>query len=1246
MQKVKNQLQAARNKITKENIELRDAIKRRTIELEKKNRELEIEASLERVRVVAMGMRNPDDILDICKVMFTELKSLGFSDLRNTLINFWDDSSNSLIDYDYSDFTGANKAKIAYSSHPVVGQFQKRIRKSKDAFAKLVVKKEHLESWRQRRKDSGEYDDPRLNDVSELYYYFYSIGVGAIGISAFKPLTNDNLDLLKRFRNVFVFAYRRYLDVAQAEAQTKEAQIEAALERVRARAMAMHTSMELKEVSHELRRQLGILGLKDLDTCVIHLYEESPDYIHAWAAIKPPESEDDIQEFQETVPKKGLMIMEEAIEAYTSDKQDYVLVNEGSKIIQWLAFLKGKSPEAYARIMESSKGMQPEELRTYWSFADFTGGSMLMVTTTPPDESDRSVLRRFSNVFGLAYRRFADLKQAEARAKEAQIETALERVRSRSMAMHKSEELLNVITIVSEQLQQLNFKFNTVSFAINNQEHDYKFWFAVKGNPTPIYIQVPYVNNPMFNRVKEVLGKGPGFYTDTLTPEESRQWHEHVFANADLSFLTEKTKTYILRSGYARSVAIMPSIMLIVSNYAARPYTDNENDIIRKFATVFQQSYTRFLDLQKAEEQAREAQVEAALERVRSKAMAMHNSEEFNATIGAFYRELKQFSITPRRCGVGLMQKENRVAELSTINTTEKGESVEIIGRLKLAGHPVLEGIFDNWLLQKEYHPVLRGNEIKEYYHLIRPQVAFPEYPNDAVQFGYFFPFTEGGVYAWTEKEMKEDELMIYRKFTTVLSLTYKRYKDLKDAEANAHEAVKRASLDRVRAEIASMRTTGDLERIQPLIWNELKTLDVPFIRCGVFIMDEAKQEVQVFLSTPDGKSIAAFRLPYSTEQSKQIVTHWKQKQLFKDHMDEAAFSEYAKNLVQQGAVASDEKYVTENRPTDLYLHFLPFLQGMLYVGNDAPLQEDALQLVQNLADAFATAYARYDDFRQLEEAKNQIEKTFTDLKAAQSQLIHSEKMASLGELTAGIAHEIQNPLNFVNNFSEVNKELLTELKDEMSKGNLEEANAIANDVLNNEQKINHHGKRADAIVKGMLQHSRSSNGLKEPTDINALADEYLRLSYHGLRAKDKTFNASFKTDFDPTLPKINAIPQDIGRVLLNLINNAFYAVASKALDTEDSRYKSEVIVTTKNHSDKIEIAVKDNGPGIPVEIKDKIFQPFFTTKPTGQGTGLGLSLSYDIVKAHGGEIRVESKDGNGLSAGEAGTEFIIQLPV
>src|SRR5579862_1197800 len=269
---------------------------------------------------------------------------------------------------------------------------------------------------------------------------------------------------------------------------------------------------------------------------------------------------------------------------------------------------------------------------------------------------------------------------------------------------------------------------------------------------------------------------------------------------------------------------------------------------------------------------------------------------------------------------------------------------------------------------------------------------------------------------------------------------------------------------------------------------------------------------------------------------------------------------------------------------------------------------------------------------------KAKAESALGDLKSAQAQLIQSEKMASLGELTAGIAHEIQNPLNFMNNFSEVNKELLQEMKHEMVAGNYTDAGNIADDVIANEEKVNLHGKRADAIIKGMLEHSRTNKGTREPTNMNALVDEYLQLAFHGFRARDREFNARLEKTFDPGMGEINIIRQDVGRVLLNLFNNAFYAVLEKQRDLKEG-YDPLIAVSTAKGRDGISITVRDNGIGIPQKIIDKIFQPFFTTKPTGQGTGLGLSLTYDIMKSHGGEIKVKSVEGEG-------SEFIVRWPI
>jgi len=355
----------------------------------------------------------------------------------------------------------------------------------------------------------------------------------------------------------------------------------------------------------------------------------------------------------------------------------------------------------------------------------------------------------------------------------------------------------------------------------------------------------------------------------------------------------------------------------------------------------------------------------------------------------------------------------------------------------------------------------------------------------------------------------------------------------------------------------------------------------------------------------------------------------------YRDSMSNAEVSNHTNLLQYNYSLAKKQTQITAlNQEKKMQYYFLAGSAGILIL-----IGATGIVLYRSNRQKQKANVLLSKQKREIEEQRDQTNKALADLQLTQKQLIQSEKMASLGELTAGIAHEIQNPLNFINNFAEVNKEMIEELEDELKNGNTDEALAIANNIKENEEKINHHGKRADGIVKGMLQHSRASSNVKEPTDINKLADEFLRLAYHGLRAKDKSFNTEMTTHFDPKVPNINVVPQDIGRVLLNLFTNAFYATQQRQ-KIAGPNYKPIIEVSTAVNSKFIHIRVKDNGVGIPDNIRDKILQPFFTTKPTGEGTGLGLSLSYDtIVKGHNGKINIESNEGEG-------SEFIIDLPL
>jgi hypothetical protein len=540
-----------------------------------------------------------------------------------------------------------------------------------------------------------------------------------------------------------------------------------------------------------------------------------------------------------------------------------------------------------------------------------------------------------------------------------------------------------------------------------------------------------------------------------------------------------------------------------------------------------------------------EAKIEASLERVRAKAMAMHSSEDLAATISAFYHELETFSFTPRRCGVGLLHEGTRLAELSTMNTTTEGKSIEVIGTLKMEGHRVLDGIYENWLIKKEYHPVLRGQELKEYYQLLKPKIAFPDYPDDVVQYGYFFYFPEGGVYAWTEKEMKEDELKIYRRFTSVLSLTYRRYQDLKEAEAQAREAQVEAALERVRGKTMAMHKSEQLAETAKVLFEQFDMLGKIPDRISIGIIKEDQRTIEWWVTDQSGSQLNhgfSASIDEPTSMAK-VYEAWKNK---KDSvvidLTGHELREWIRFVRDEVKMSIDETGIKGRR-----VHQGAFFsQGILLFTTHEPIADELMSLLVRFARVFDQTYTRFLDLKKaealadkaeedlllLKAEKKRTEETLAELKATQAQLIHSEKMASLGELTAGIAHEIQNPLNFVNNFSEVSQELVNEMLSELQLGNKEEAHAIASDVKQNLDKILHHGKRAGDIVKGMLQHSRSSSARKEPTDINKLADEYLRLAYHGLRAKEKSFNATTKTDFDENIKPIQVIPQDIGPIV------------------------------------------------------------------------------------------------------------------
>lgn len=1596
--------------------------------------EAQIEAALERVRSKTMSMQVSTALNEVIAILYKELSKLHPQLDRCFIMTFdpstfdavWWMASGELENYQtglsvpYASFKpqqayiNAWKERVERWTYALEGEDKL----TWDGYLFYHTDLQHLPEVVKRS----------MQDAPKAFISASFRNFGCITTGSFEPLNEQAFTLLTRFGVVFEQAYTRFVDLKQAEAQAREAKIEVALERVRAKAMAMHSSEDLSEVVGELRKQMGMLGQKDLETCVIHLHDESPDFIYSYAAIRPPGSSDEILETTTLVPKKGFLIIEEALEAYHQHRQDYIILNEGKKLTQWFAFLEKESPDGFKKLVEPVHG-SVEELRAYWSLSDFSGGSLVMVTMDRPDDHTRSLLRRFSNVFGLAYRRYADLKKAEAQAREAQVEAALERVRAKAMAMHsskdlpataitaftelnklgfvpirsgisiqtrdsrknllysatnisdgetlsivgwaildnhpvlrlvydnwlegkdsfpelhgeqlrlyyeqvrssfevpieqtvidqhgyficfthglfygwcrqpvteqekmllrrfaavidltfkryfdlqkaeaqareaqietalervrsrglgmqKSEELKDVIQVVYEQLIHLNINTAHAGFIMDYKNRDdFHTWIADHlGSPSNV--SIPYFDCTYYNRFNEAKKNREEFFTLTLNKEDKDVFYRGLFQL--LPDFPEASKQIIFNHpGFSISTVLMEDVALYVENFTGDPYDDASNAILKRFGKVFQQTYTRFLDLQRAEAQAREAQIEAALEkirsrslamhssqelidviavvfekmnelkilmgtvaiwlfdmdtgsstfwlgnevqkepskvllpydevmmnkdgclkdawdarrkneniinkrygkqlkdeyfdyvfanndyqtipdvarqfiresssqtisliieknstlfvdnwtdqayseaqleifkrvarvfeqayvrfldlqkaeaqaresnieaaleRVRSKAMAMRTSEDIAETTAASFEELRKLGVFSFRSGVGILSKASRIAQVFADSRSGDNSTVALTTVRSMDEHPALQRQYASWLEQKDFEQVLRGDELKSYYSHSFFKGSSVEQTGTGEQqeeYGYYFAFPDGLFYSWSLQPYTEQEKNILHRFRNIIALTFRRYLDLQKAEAQARESQIEAALEKVRSRTLAMQHSDELAETAAVMFRQLIILGIAPNRLYIILFSEQSPMMEAWVTDEDGSRVSV-GFTGDRHHSKTL------------------------NKMYHGWVAQQKSMVLDLRGEELqeYLHYLhdelkvPFKGGMeqkrrvqhvayfgkglIGIASPEPQPEETMQLLERFADVFNLTFTRFNDLKVAEahaiqaeqdliaikEAKQKAEAALSELQATQKQLIQSEKMASLGELTAGIAHEIQNPLNFVNNFSEVSKELIDEVKESLAKGDVEDAMDIISDLVKNLERINEHGKRADSIVKGMLQHSRAGSGHKEPTDINVLADECLRLAFHGLRAKDKSFNANFETVFDPAIGKIDVMQQDMGRVLLNLINNAFYTVNEKSKRGE-AGYKPLVKVTTEKRVQGLGIMVEDNGDGIPENIKEKIFQPFFTTKPTGQGTGLGLSLAYDIVKAHEGELTVVSEEGEG-------TVFNIYLP-
>jgi signal transduction histidine kinase len=1240
---------------------------------EAQTREAQIEVAVERVRAEAMAMHSSGDFGNVSQQLLQQVKGLGIKSFTGATIYFIDENE-FITAYDFSSFGNIADAKNQFlrydaNKYPLNGKYPLKEWKKGEAYFELDFDFEKLQEGAKEFEEIDSHIASSLKKAlagGHLTHQWEACGRFSGGFIAFDMISHPDDDVRRitlKMTYAFDQAYTRFLDLQKAEAQAREARIEAALERVRSRSMAMHKSDELLESGEILFSEMQKLGIESLTAGFVLMDKEEKNGLN----YTPDPSTKKIMALPVIIPHDETIQMMHVVENWKKGNSFYVVEMDEEETIKHQTFIAERSTN-FTLNAEQLIAISPARLFLHNFY--FKEGYLLIVGGTRLSAEQFDIMLRFAKVFQQTYTRFLDLQKAEAQAREAEIELGLERVRARAMAMQKSDELSDLVDTVFKELTKLDFALNwCIINIIDEPSLTNMVWAAnPETNKPPESYLMKFEDYPFHHSMLKGYQERKTKHVYVIEGEEKKTYDNYLFNETEWRRVPKAAQD--ASRAMKRYVATFTFSNFGGLQTVGEEYLSEQNlDILSRFGKVFDLTYTRFNDLQKAEIQAREAQIEVAVERVRAKALAMHKSAEIMGVAVTMRKELETLKMPGFDAATITLQQDDgtiRLWDNTSAKQHEDGtwENTEFIFRLE-DNHPdfYLNKIWssnDRYIVvEQDEHDLKITTDWVRKHDKNLADVVVHYYKENVIKQAWHpaVALTYGRLNLDFYVHAPEPEVEnILIKMAAAFDLAYKRFLDLQKAEAQAREAQIEAALEKVRSRSLAMQKPEELLEVAEVLRSEMGQLGVEELETSsIYIVDKEKKQAECWYAIKDIR-----------EENKQLVSDemtitfadtWVGNEMGKFYRSKKELTSIVmkgdnrKEWINDCAGKSNvlQGYYGEEIPERTY-HLVKFNGGYMGAASPGDISAESWDLLRRAASVFSLAYTRFNDLqiaeahaRQAEqdliaikEAKQKAEEALTELQATQKQLIQSEKMASLGELTAGIAHEIQNPLNFVNNFSEVSKELLDEMKEAIEKGDTEDAKEIMNDVIQNLEKINHHGKRADGIVKGMLQHSSSGSGKKEPTNINALADEYLRLAYHGLRAKDKSFNATMKTDFDETIGNINIIPQDIGRVVLNLITNAFYVVNEKSKQGIPG-YEPTVEVSTKKEANKVLISVKDNGNGIPQKVLDKIFQPFFTTKPTGQGTGLGLSLSYDIVKAHGGELKVETMEGKG-------SEFIIQL--
>jgi signal transduction histidine kinase/ketosteroid isomerase-like protein len=1264
---------------------------RRFLDLQKAEaqaREAQIEAALERVRSRTMAMQKSSELGDVAAELFAQMNLLvnnlwtcGF-----VLCEKGRDEDEWWLSMD-GDFTRGfflpNVNDYAHSSlyegwvkgedFRAVQLDGESLQQHYDWLMDIPVSRAIFEEM-----DAAGIARP---DWQKLHAAYFSKGY--LVLITREPCEEE--EIFKRFASVFDLTYTRFLDLQKAEKQARESEIQLALERVRAKSLAMHKSEELGDLSLELVKQVQNLGIETW-FCAFNIHDDHPDGSLEWGS----NGEGVFPQYR--TPKEGIFL--EYLKAGERGEELYVKEipeTECKAHYEYLCSLPGVGDQ----LLQMKANGIPFPTSQIDHVAFFKYGYVLFITFEPVPEA-HDIFRRFSQVFEQSYTRFLDLQKAEAQTRKAKIEAALERSRAQSMMMKHSDEIDTVSNVFHEQLTLLGIptEFSYVWLPDeDNQTHQFwASWSEENNGETTLHskqITYPLDKSEPYTAACFEAWANPDKVLEEFIPPGDIAGFFDVWK--ELLSGAEKLKAENFPEGIYYSEAYMRFGCFGIN--IRRKLSGEEKNILKRFSVEFERAYTRFLDLKKAEEQAREAKIEAALEKVRSRSMGMQSSEELPEVANLMFLEVQNLGVNAWSCGYCILEEDRRssICIMSSEGTIQKPFLLPHSGEESFDEWDEFMHSDDTFLMQE-----LKGDAIESHYDFMTSLPQLKPVFQDLMDAGLSLPtyqinhlckFSHGFLLFITYEPVPEAH-DIFKRFTAVFNQTYTRFLDLEKSEQRAREAEVELALERVRSQVTAMQTSSDLFDIVVNMRKEFISLghDADYF----WHMTWGADSYDMSMTSEDGNRIGmVIKIPRFVHDAIPGLSEWEKgtDPVYVLALNGDDAWDYIENMNTHGKYEQADP----NAPTEEVIQAIGGLTfiiartthgeiGYSLAGEVPNPPEEALDTLVRFAGVFDLAYQRFEDLQESEqqarlilEERDRLEAALNELHATQDQLVQQEKLASLGQLTAGIAHEIKNPLNFVNNFSDLSLELVEEVRSEIrelrrekTKGKSETASPLSrgdgdpsldgsargvsgqaensgfdselildilSDIEANLKTIHKHGTRADSIVKSMLMHSRGGDGEMEPTSLNPLIKEYVNLAFHGMRAGKESINVDIDLQLDENVGEVSLVAEDFSRVILNLTNNAFDAMKEKTLQGFETLggledYRPKLTIRTFRKENTITIEIEDNGPGIPDEMRDKILQPFFTTKKGTQGTGLGLSITNDIIKAHGGNIKIDSVPG------------------